>query len=449
MVPGARVVVVGGGIAGLTAAFRLQQAGCDVVVVEQSGPEQIGGRMNTTTRDGFAIDNGATLLLSSYHEMLKLAVDVGVADQVLPTGDIFGILWNGAVRRLRSGDKRALLKSDFVRGLNPIDGGKVAVDFLRMRSKLGWDDMTATAAQDFETVREYCLRRGLRPETYQFLLGPFTSGPALADPEEASLVSAFFAFNTIVVSGGGFTSADGVGFLPRALAARISVVHHARVTSIETRGGGAVVTWTHPVDGETVQEASAVVVAVPPKQATPMCPGLPPALLDYFRHVKYSRAVHVAFGLDRPTRESSLLLQIPKIEHPTLAAFVMEHNQAPRRVPAGKGLVMAHLRGGWAVDNWEMDDDAVVEHVIGETRRLGVLPEIEHHATFAEVVRLPLCTVIRRPGEYRYAARIAPVLRAQAPIHFAGSDYLGQSSTNGSLVSGERAAAAVLKGLRR
>jgi oxygen-dependent protoporphyrinogen oxidase len=445
----ARVVVVGGGIAGLTAAYRLQQAGCRVLVLERNGPEQVGGRMNTTVRDGFAIDNGATLLLSSYHQMLKLIADLGLTDRVVPAGDTFGILWDGVVKRLRSGDKSALLKSEFIRGLHPVDLAKVAADFLRTRAKLGWDDMTTTACRDIETVRDYCLRRGLRPQTYEYLLAPFTSGPALADPEEASLVSAFFAFNTIVVSGGGFTTADGVGFLPRALAERVPIVYGAEVTSVEARGREAVVTWTHPEVGEHVEATTAVVMAIPPKLAAPVCPGLPASLLDYFRQIKYSRAVHVAFGLDRPTREASLLLQIPKIEHPSMAAYVLEHNQAPERVPAGKGLVMAHMRGDWAMDNWELDDEAVVEHAIAETHQLGILPEIDRDALFADVVRLPLCTVIRRRGEYRLAARIAPTLARQAPIYFAGSDFLGQSTTNGSLVSGERTAAAVLSGLRR
>jgi protoporphyrinogen/coproporphyrinogen III oxidase len=447
MTAGTPVVVVGGGIAGLAAAFRLKQAGCDVVVLERSGPELIGGRMCTVERGGFHLDVGATLLLASYRAMLRLAAEAGVAGQLRPTRDVFGVLRDGEVQHLRSGSKPAALTSRFVRGLSPVDLIKVTVDFLRTRSAFDWHDMTNTASRDFESVRDYALRRGLRPDTFEYLLAPFTSGPALAEPEQASVISAFFAFNTIIVSGGGFTSPQGVGFLPKALAAQIPVVHNAEVTSIERRGQEVVVTWDHPEDGEHIETAAAAIVAVPPPQAAALCSQFAPSLRDYFRQIEYSRAVHVAFGLDRPTVERSMLLQVPRIEHPNMVAYVLEHNQAAERVPLGTGLVMAHLRGTWSAANWELDDSKVVDYVLAETHRLGVLPELAGHTTFAEVFRVSPCTVIRRPGEYREAARVAPSLRS-APFFFAGGDYLGQSTTNSSLVSGEDAAARVLAAIR-
>ena len=48
-----RIVVIGAGIAGLAAAFRLQQAGANVLVLEATDPP--GGRMTTDTADGYVI----------------------------------------------------------------------------------------------------------------------------------------------------------------------------------------------------------------------------------------------------------------------------------------------------------------------------------------------------------------------------------------------------------
>ena len=51
------VIVVGAGIAGLTAAYQLSKFGVDVRVLEAA--QQIGGRMVTDTINGYVIDSGA------------------------------------------------------------------------------------------------------------------------------------------------------------------------------------------------------------------------------------------------------------------------------------------------------------------------------------------------------------------------------------------------------
>src|SRR3546814_5786186 len=57
---GPSVIVVGGGPSGLSAAFRLQQAGCTVTVLEDDA--QAGGKVRTEVRDGFVMDQGASVL---------------------------------------------------------------------------------------------------------------------------------------------------------------------------------------------------------------------------------------------------------------------------------------------------------------------------------------------------------------------------------------------------
>ena len=66
----ADVVVVGAGIAGLSAAHHLAEAGVDVVVVEAS--DRVGGRMQTDEVDGFLLDRGFQLYNPSYPEGQRL-----------------------------------------------------------------------------------------------------------------------------------------------------------------------------------------------------------------------------------------------------------------------------------------------------------------------------------------------------------------------------------------
>uniref|UniRef100_UPI0015F0EB96 FAD-dependent oxidoreductase n=1 Tax=Streptomyces phytophilus TaxID=722715 RepID=UPI0015F0EB96 len=64
------VVVVGAGLAGLSAAQHLVGAGLDVTVVEAD--EQVGGRMTTDHVDGFRLDRSLQLLNTSYPELRRL-----------------------------------------------------------------------------------------------------------------------------------------------------------------------------------------------------------------------------------------------------------------------------------------------------------------------------------------------------------------------------------------
>ncbi len=68
--PVADVIVVGAGLAGLSAAIELQASGREVLVVEASdGP---GGRVRTDTVDGYRLDRGFQILLTAYPEAQRL-----------------------------------------------------------------------------------------------------------------------------------------------------------------------------------------------------------------------------------------------------------------------------------------------------------------------------------------------------------------------------------------
>jgi protoporphyrinogen/coproporphyrinogen III oxidase len=72
-----RVAVIGGGIAGLSAAFRLKQLGACPVVYEELGV--VGGRASTVAKDGYLFDTGTIVLLPTYHRTLALVRAVGAA----------------------------------------------------------------------------------------------------------------------------------------------------------------------------------------------------------------------------------------------------------------------------------------------------------------------------------------------------------------------------------
>ena len=71
---------MGAGIAGLTCAWRLQQAGHDVEVLEREGTP--GGRMRSERRAGYLIDRGAQFVASGYRNLHQIARSVGLGERI-------------------------------------------------------------------------------------------------------------------------------------------------------------------------------------------------------------------------------------------------------------------------------------------------------------------------------------------------------------------------------
>src|SRR4051812_31755980 len=74
----ADVVVIGAGLAGLTAARRLTEQGRSVVVLE-ARPHRVGGRVESATHEGHAVDLGGAWIGAGHDRAAALAIELGIA----------------------------------------------------------------------------------------------------------------------------------------------------------------------------------------------------------------------------------------------------------------------------------------------------------------------------------------------------------------------------------
>ena len=93
------VVIVGGGISGLAAAFFLRDEAVRVTVLE--GSPRLGGKLSVSEIAGTAVDEGAEALLVTRPEGTALIAEAGLADQRANPGPTSSAIWTlGALRPL-------------------------------------------------------------------------------------------------------------------------------------------------------------------------------------------------------------------------------------------------------------------------------------------------------------------------------------------------------------
>ena len=80
-----RVIIIGGGITGLAAAWELQQQGIDTVLLESTN--RLGGKIVTERAEGFIIEAGADSFLTQKPWAWQLCHEIGLEDSLIPTNE--------------------------------------------------------------------------------------------------------------------------------------------------------------------------------------------------------------------------------------------------------------------------------------------------------------------------------------------------------------------------
>lgn len=434
-----RVIIVGGGIAGCAAGFRLSEAGYDVLLLEADS--HVGGRMSTTERDGFRIDIGASLLLQNYTAMRRLIADAGLSDEVVaPTSDVTGFVRDQEIHRFPNHSIRRMLTTRYLSPGEKLRAGAVAIDVLRGGRRLTWTDPERARSIDRETARDYAVRRVRSSEVADYLIEPLCAGIAFAPPESVPAIEVLIYLRK-VFGRRFFNSATGVQFLPDGLARHFTVETSARVTHVEERPDGVTVTWARHGEPEHTEVASGCVIAVPAPEIGPLFPQLDRERRQCLEAIDYPPGIVVALGLTTIPPEPSVVLLVPEREDAHLLGIALDHNKAPGRAPAGKGLITTWWRQSWSEKHWDSSDDEVVAAAIPTVAK--ILPQIGDNVVLTHVHRWKRCLMVTPPGRYAAVVRFRDIT-GESRVQFAG-DWLASTGTNMALTTGERAAAQIIR----
>lgn len=176
-----RVVVVGGGLSGLAAAFRIRQAHPDWPLTLLEAQPRLGGNIGTEQVDGFTVERGPNALFDIKPHAIQLCRDLGLGDQLIPASDAARknryLFLNGRLHRL-PGDPLGLLFSP-VLSL----GGK-----LKMLGEPFRNRPSGVPAE--ESVAEFARRR-FGKEAADVFVDALVTGIHAGDPERLSVAAAF------------------------------------------------------------------------------------------------------------------------------------------------------------------------------------------------------------------------------------------------------------------
>lgn len=432
-----RVIVVGAGVAGLTAGFRLQQQGCDVTVLEAE--DRIGGKTASTRTDGFVVNTGATVLAGSYTALLDLARDVGIAEEFFPMpGAVIGVVNGGRVHTLRGGGAGALV--DFARtpllsARSKLGLAKMVPGLLRSRTKAGYDDHDARAQLDTETVAQYC-HRTLNAETCDRLLAPVLGGIFVVEGRELSAADLWFTLWKVLL-GGLMGYRGGADVLARAVADRLEVHTGATVLNVTRAGDGARVHWSTG-DGMHDQDADGVVITVPAPRVPEIFPELAQPIARILTEgLQQANFISVRLALSQRPRTGAMLTVASLGQLGGIATVSYEHNLSPGAAPPGKGLLGVLLYHEWATPRLGLSDDELVDSVLSSLETIE--PGISKNVEFSQVTRWIPGALKSTQGTHQQIARLNRLIDPNDRVQLAG-DYLGMPSVNGSIVSGNAAA---------
>jgi protoporphyrinogen/coproporphyrinogen III oxidase len=386
------VVVVGGGITGLAAAWHLRDV-ADCTVVEASA--RWGGKVYTERFDGYAVEWGPDSLITRKPWALDLIHELGLDDCLIEVNDL-----PERIYVLNGGELHPLPD-----GLHLLVPTKIA-PFLRspLFSPLGKLRMLAEALippktdDTDETLAQFITRRMGR-EALDRLAEPMLGGVYNSEVEKQSILATFPNFRALERKHGslirgmrrmqatraGKTPAlppilslhEGMGSLVEALVAKLTcdLRLDATVTGIDASDTGYTVKlW----DGETIQ-ADAVILTTPAFVTARLLNNLAPVASARLNDIRYAGVGSASLAFDRadiPQALDAYGVVIPSREGRRIDGMQWASSKWMNRAPSGKALLRVFFGGPHTRDMIDKTDEQLIEIIRAELRDLlGITAE--------------------------------------------------------------------------
>lgn len=458
-----RLAVVGGGISGLAAAYRLTQLLPESQVLLLEGSDRLGGVLYTHSGDSLLVERGADSFLNKLPCAIELCRELGIDDQLIPTNQ---------QRR------RALVVRDG--RLHAVPDGFVVIRPHKLRpilesSLLSWRGKLRLLAEPWipahpeidrpeydESVASFASRR-LGTESFQRLVQPLLAGIYTADPYKLSLAATMpdaiaderthgSLYRAAQRRSGGqdqassgarygsfLTFRDGIEKLVQTLSSQLGEERIMRGCPIHRIEQTSEKLWQLHTDGEQLGLFDGVVLAVPAPRAAALVAEMDATLSQSLQQIPYasSAIVLLSYKLDQITSPpDGFGIVVPTIEKRSIVAASFSSLKFPGRAPDDQLLVRVFLGGALAEEQMALSD---VELLSIATSEMCELIGARGQPQTMDIVRWHEKMPQYHVGHVQLVERIEQQAAQLSGVELAGNAYHGVGIPQ-CIESGNRAA---------
>jgi protoporphyrinogen/coproporphyrinogen III oxidase len=425
------VIIVGGGIAGLSAAYDLANAGVPHTLIEKQ--PRLGGVIETGQWYDCVLEWGPDSFISAKPEAMKLIQELGLAGDVIGSNDAERVTYiqrHGKLVRLPEGTTMFVPTRPSSMLASPLVGWGTKI-------RMGMEFLRRPATFPDRSVSEFVTDHFGR-ETLDYLAEPLLSGVYGGDPDQLSVASVLPRFVEMERTKGSLartlmaarssakrseplfrTLKNGLGCLVDRLAAKANVVHGA-AEAIERHEDR----FRVRVHGDWM-DADHVVVACPAWAAAELVRGIDERLAALLGKIPYTSSaiaqlVFRASEFDGQRAGTGFL--VPRAERRRLMACTFVGTKFPHRVPADKITLRCFFGGARNDAVLDESDESLIAVAREELRAILGLTAAP---IFTGVSRWP-----RSMAQYivGHGARLKEIQSAAAALpglHLAGNAYTG------------------------
>jgi len=429
------VIVVGAGIAGLTAAYQLKKAGMDVLVLDQN--DYVGGRMANVDWEGFRVDIGAKFVTTADKSLVNMVRETGLIDQLIKSdeGLTITIYRNGKLHSANFLSIPSYLGWSGVSFKARMAMLKLVPHFLKLGKLENVYHLERAAGPDYDETFEQFFKEHISEEMFEYWAIPMFETMCAYKGGDVSR-KAFLALMSSYLNADSVTFRDGIGMLPKALAASVEVELTAQVKSIRLKaeGSGARVTYTSQGQTKTV-EAERIVVAVQGNYVLPILEQARPAWNAFFSKVAYSTGAlhyHIAETDFQPPVRATF---VPRSTKLPINCITFENFQD------GRWLMLTDPN----VYTFDMRQDPARLAEQAQEVMATIFPALKGTFRAQRIFKWQDKLPTFRPG-YLEALKRFWEEPQEGPLYFCG-DYFAGPSTGGALYTGMECAERVLKSI--